>query len=293
MPQSPTVPGLFGSKRKSKLIYRIKNGLLYSITDSSDWQQVKFFPTDNFHRHADTPDRRFVIVQSTCSPLSAYGYAQWLQSENSKSSVHLCIDTDGTIVQQVEFNIDSKQFGADERYAGYSSIDSCSINIAVVNPGPLVRRADGGYGTWWGDRVSDSDIIESAHPNYPDGDILGWVPYTRAQVSVLMTVIGLLSENSKHLITVGIDSVSPYTNKTPGASLDQIFYNSVNHNNLVWKISESCDCMSGPGSASAVVARLNTGTILKPIRQQGSWTFVLTPGNQEVWVHNNNLTTRS
>jgi N-acetyl-anhydromuramyl-L-alanine amidase AmpD len=276
------------------LIYRIKNGILHSITDNADWQQVKFFPANQLRSGSEIGDRKFVVIQSTCSPMNAYGYAQWHQTPAATTSVHLCVDTDGTIVQQVELNIDSIQFDDNIYYAGVNHLNVFSINIAVVNPGPLSRRADGGFGTWWGDYINSSDVIESAHPADPTGEVLGWVPYTRNQVSALMTIVKSIQQELKHAYTVGIDSIIPHTNKTPGPSLDPIFYNTVNNNiRSEWTISKRCNGMSLPNLESKRVVDLDNGNIVIPIKQQGTWVFVSVPNHAEVWVHNTNLSMKS
>lgn len=210
------------------MIYRIKNGILHSITDNADWKQVPFFPANGQSISNPLNDRKFIVVQSTRSPLNSYGYAQWMQSPGSTSSVHLCIDTDGTIVQQVEFSVDAKQFGDEVQFAGNRNLDHITLNIAVVNPGPLERRADGGFGTWWGDYVDSKHVVEAAHPSDPTGNVVGWIPYTRAQVSAIMAFVKLIQFETKHMHTIGIDSIVPDTNKTPGPSLNKTFYDIVN-----------------------------------------------------------------
>lgn len=294
MPQSPTVPGLSGSKRKSKLIYRIKNGFIYTITDQSDWQQVKLFPTESWEPGPELP-RRFIVLQSTCSPLTAYGYAQWMQTTNS--SVHLCIDTDGSVCQMVQFNYSAKH-STDVQYAGYPDLNQISFGIALVNPGPLTITADGGFVSWWGSKFDPQDVVVGPHPNNSSGEKYGWVPYTPAQMSALMAVCKQLQQNFKTLGgCVGLDSVNPHGCQTPGLSISETGYQMVNtvscNKTLVWTVSGVCAGHAAPDSSSTIIVQLNTNTKIKPVRQSGGWTFVLTPDNQEVWVHNNNLTTRS
>lgn len=295
MPPSSTAPGLSGKKNKkpSKLIYRIKNGLLYTITDSSDWQQVKFFPVNNLNPHDTCPDRNLVILQSTCSPLTATGYAQYMQSENCNTSVHLCIDTDGTVVQMVEFHVDARHAGAG-RYAGYTDLDHVSIGIALVNPGPLVQRVDGGFATWWGNRVSDADVVLAAHPNDPHQIPAGWIPYTAPQISALMAITSLLYRHYSDIwVCVGLDTVEPLHASTPGHSLNKIFCQTINASRPApdWLTHERTAGHSAPGSESDIIVWLNKHTPVSVLRHQSNWVLVQTLDNQEVWVHRDGLTT--
>jgi hypothetical protein len=94
-----------------------------------------------------------------------------------------------------------------------------------------------------------------------------------------------------------LDTANPYECLSPGLSLTETGYqmlNEVSSNKYAtWTTSVQCPGHSGPDSASTIIKQLNTNTKIKLIRQQGGWTFALTPDNQEVWVHTNNLTTRS
>ena len=267
---------------------------MYTITDESDWQQVKLFPTESWEPGPELP-RRFIVLHSTNSPLTAFGYAQWLQT--TESSVHLCIDTDGSVCQMVQFNYSAKH-ATNVHYAGYPDLDQVSFSIALVNPGPLLITADGGFVSWWGAKFDPPDVVVGAHPNSPTGERYGWVPYTPAQMSALMAVCKQLKQNFKGINgCLGLDTANPYECLSPGLSLTETGYQMLNevssNKDAIWTTSVQCPGHSGPDSASTIIKQLNTNTKIKLIRQQAGWTFVLTPDNQEVWVHNNNLTTRS
>lgn len=180
------------------------------------------------------------------------------------------------------------------RYAGYTDLDHISIGIALVNPGPLVQRADGSFAAWWGNRVSDQDVVIAAHTNDPHQIPAGWIPYTAPQISALMAITSLLYRHYSDIwACVGLDTVAPLQASTPGHSLNQIFYQTVNAGKPApdWFTHEQTAGHSAPGSESDIIVWLNKHTPVGVLRHQSNWVLVQTLDNQEVWVHNNGLTT--
>ena len=126
-----------------------------------------------------------------------------------QNTLTLNLDVDGTWTQNVEFSIKARHAGKSS-WAGIKNLNSHSIGIEVCNPGPLTT-VKGGYKTWWG-KSTDSDDTEAPHPNAPNGERYGWLPFSEAQVNALIEV-GLSSMTHYGLEEcVGHDMISPDVN---------------------------------------------------------------------------------
>jgi N-acetylmuramoyl-L-alanine amidase len=270
--------------------YRIQTSYLYKLTPSNDWQQIEFYPTDN---KGSQIDPKFLVIHYTAGSLDARGTAQYFQKPEAKTSAHLILDKDGTMVQCVEFHRKAWHAGK-SHWAGYDNLNNYSIGIEVVNPGPLTKNVSGQYKTWWGATVDDSNIIESTHPNDPNGPIYGWVPFTPQQVSTLISVGQSLMREYGLQEGVGHDMIAPGRKTDPGPCMDHRVYDQINSvradsvNDWEWfveKVDDYLNGRSGPGTNYEVVAHLPKNSILEVLNRQGVWWFVENSQGLQLWVH--------
>ncbi len=204
-------------------MHNIQNNLLYTATSSNNWEQVPYYPTPNVGGPI-TP--RFLVIHFTAGAANAVQTAQYFQKPEAKVSAHLNLDKDGTWTQNAEFCTKTWHAGKSQ-WAGVRNLNSHSIGIEVCNPGPLTITK-GGYKTWWGATLNDPDIIEGPHPNKPNGQVYGWVPFTEAQVNSLIEVGQMLMVQYGLEECVGHDMISPGRKSDPGLTMNYRVYEQIN-----------------------------------------------------------------
>ena len=274
--------------------YKIKNGLLYTIQDGGDWQQVDFYPTPN---QGSKIEPKFLVIHYTAGKSSAKGTAQYFQKPAAKTSAHLCLDTDGSWAQNVE--LDRKAWHAGKSsWAGMTNLNKHSIGIEVCNPGPLTKTANGNFKAWWGETINDSNIIEAPHPNNPNGQVFGWVPFTPEQVNALIAVGQEMMAEYTLMEAVGHDMIAPGRKTDPGPCMDNRVYDLINNSrndvdiDWIWKVHKVSNYLngrSGPGTKFDVVDKLPLDSKVEVIQRQGTWWFVENETGQEMWVHSGYL----
>ena len=279
------------------MTHAIKNAFLYKLTPNNDWQQVEFFPTPN---QGGEIDPRFLVIHYTAGAADARATAQYFQKPEAKTSAHLNLDLDGSWTQCVEFNKKAWHAGKSQ-WAGFNNLNSHSIGIEVINPGPLTMSANGGFQTWWGKTITDPNIITAPHQNDPNGPVYGWIPFTEAQVNALIEVGQLLMQEFGLQECVGHDMISPGRKTDPGPCMNHRVYDHINTHAAgtqgawtwyVANVNNSLNGRSGPGGNYDVVKQLPKGTELDIIQRQGIWWFVETDIGEQMWVHSKFLGTK-
>jgi N-acetylmuramoyl-L-alanine amidase len=279
------------------MAYAVKNSFLYNLTQNNDWEQVEFFPTSN---QGDMIQPRFLVIHYTAGAADARATAQYYQKPEAKVSAHLTLDKDGTFVQSVELNRKAWHAGKSE-WAGFSDLNTHSIGIEVINPGPLTISANGGFQTWWGKTVTDPNIIVAPHPNDPNGPTYGWIPFTEQQVNALIEVGQIIMQEFGLQECVGHDMIAPGRKTDPGPCMNYRVYDHINayaagtQGSWEWyvaNVNTSLNGRSGPGSEHSVVKELPKGTTLEILKRQGIWWNVETEMGEQMWVHSKFLGTR-
>lgn len=280
MQQLHTALGQSG-RLKTKM-YTTKDQVLHYNNSSVD-----FYPTKN---QGGEIEPKFLVIHFTAGSLDAHGTAAYFQSEKARASAHLTIGTDGTTVQNVAFNRKSWHAGKSQ-WAGYYGLNNHSIGIEVCNPGPLTIT-NTGYKTWWGKTIVDGDIIEAPHPNNPNGEVFGWIPFTEEQNMALLGIGEALFEEYRLLECVGHDMISPHRKFDPGPCMNYRIYDRLNnidgdyHDEFhVTGVKNYLNARSGPGTDYAIIDKLDKGTLVEVISRQGVWWFVETKTGQQAWCH--------
>jgi N-acetylmuramoyl-L-alanine amidase len=281
-------------------LYKIDSGLVYQKLDANaKWEQVDFYPTPN---QSGTINPKYLVIHYTAGRLDAHGTAQYFQRPEAKTSAHLNLSEDGTLTQNV--SLEKKAWHAGKSsWGGDQNLNNHSIGIEVCNPGPL-EITSLGYKSWFGKYYDDVRIIESPHPNRPDGQVFGWLPFTESQIQVLLNLGKVIVKEYRLLETVGHDMISPYRKSDPGPCMSSLVYNKLNEEDRCgdgggwdWfvdmKISEHLNGRAGPGTEFSVLAKLKPGEdIDEIIERRGVWWQIETVSGLIVWVHNKFLRTR-
>ena len=271
-------------------MYNIQNDLLFKATSSNNWEQVGFYPTPNVGGNI-TP--RFLVIHFTAGAANAVQTAKYFQKPEAKTSAHLNLDVDGSWTQNVEFSVKAWHAGK-SNWAGYRNLNSHSIGIEVCNPGPLTI-VKGGYKTWWGKSMNSDDIIEAPHPNAPNGEVYGWLPFTEAQVNSLIEVGQVLMTTYGLEECVGHDMISPGRKRDPGPCMNHRVYDQINaamdNPNTRWEwyvanVKTSLNARGGPGTNYDIVTTLPKGTAIDEIiAKEGVWWFCELEEGEQVWLH--------
>jgi N-acetylmuramoyl-L-alanine amidase len=129
----------------------------------------------------DTIKPEVLICHDTAGRLDKGNSARYLQSNPSKTSVHLVLERDGSIEQQVAFNNRANHAGK-SRYNGRDWCNNFTIGVEIVNPGKMVRGKPGFARAWYGQEFN----IEEYGIQWLKTDQHGegyFMPYTEEQIA--------------------------------------------------------------------------------------------------------------
>lgn len=284
--------------------YRVDSGLVFQKQDGEDWKQVDFYPTPN---QGGDIKPKFFVIHFTAGRVDAHGTAQYFQRPSAKASAHLNLSEDGTLTQNV--SLEKKAWHAGRsKWAGLKNLNSHSIGIEVCNPGPLTITKNG-YKAWFGKMYDNPDIIEAPHPNNPNGEVFGWLPFTEAQIAVLVELGHVIHEEFDIIESVGHDMISPGRKFDPGPCMSNNVYRQLNDRDRAegdteakvyeweWFVSNDINGhlngRSGPGTSYDKIAKLAPGQIIEEVMERrGVWWEVETEDGAFAWVHSKFLKTR-
>lgn len=176
---------------------------------------------------------KFLVIHYTAGS-SKEGAVNWFARKASRVSAHFVIDIDGSITQMVSLN--RKAFHAGRsRWKGYRGLNSHSIGIEVVNPGPLKKIHDTLYETYYGKKIFPESpeydrIIEARHRN--GGPVRPWLQFSPEQIYTLLNLGSFLMEAYKLKEAVGHDMISPGRKIDPGPCLPDQVYSFLNRGSL-------------------------------------------------------------
>ena len=264
--------------------YSVNNDQLLVLNGST----IEFVPSINTSGEIRP---RFLVIHYTAGSLDARGTAQYFQKPSAKTSAHLCMDLDGSVIQSVPFTTKAWHAGR-STWAGYTGLNSHSIGIEVCNPGPLTKTTGGQYKTWWGQTIDHPDIIEAPHQNNPSGPVYGWLPFTYQQVESLIDIGQVLMEEYDLHECIGHDMISPGRKTDPGPCMDVRVYDRINNsrneeNELQWQVAEvsSLNGRAGPGTHYQILHTLSPGDDVEVLMRNGLWWQVEVDNGIQVWVH--------
>lgn len=267
------------------MTFSIHDHLLYK-----NRKQVPFYDTPN---KSGWIDPKYLVIHYTATGGSAENVGKYFQNPDANVSAHLTVGTDGTVIQSVAFNTKAWHAGR-SRWDGYVGLNSHSIGIEVVNPGPLTKVSDGKYKSWFGRTYTTAqyDIVDARHRN--GGREQGWIPFTEEQNNFLLEVGAMLMKAYNLREAVGHDMISPNRKTDPGPCMDDRIYHKLNgersQDGDLWDYevtSRALNLRSGPGTSNPRVALLRRGDKVDRTAVVGNWFEVETEHGHYGYVHSN------
>lgn len=152
-----------------------------------------------------------IVIHYTAGA-SAISSAKYMANDNTLASAHLVIARDGKIYQLVDFATQAWHAGKSQML-GKTGQNAYSVGIELDNAG-LLHEKDNRYYTWFGKRVSDSQVIKLVNPQ--TGFHAWWQVYTEIQLNTLKSIIGLLLYHYRFKRIVGHNEISLSGKIDPG-----------------------------------------------------------------------------
>ena len=152
-----------------------------------------------------------IVIHYTAGA-SALSSADYLANDTTPVSAHLVIARDGTIYQLVDFATQAWHAGK-SRYLGKTGQNAYTVGIELDNAG-LLHESNKRYYTWFGKRVSDTQVIKLVNPQ--TGFHAWWHIYTEIQLKTLKEVCLILIDHYKFKQIVGHSEISLSGKIDPG-----------------------------------------------------------------------------
>lgn len=120
-----------------------------------------------------------IVVHDTAGRLESGSSVDWFRSKQCKTSAHVVVERDGTIVQMVPFNRKAFHAGASQ-WGGRRFCNGFAIGIEIVSPGKL----DANGKAWFSaiDRALVPTLVQKSTPEHGTG---WWLPYTPQQIEAV------------------------------------------------------------------------------------------------------------
>lgn len=129
-----------------------------------------------------------IVEHDTAGRLDKGSSVAWFRSKECKTSAHVVIERDGSIVQMVPFN--RKAFHAGKSFwRGKHFLNSDAIGIEIVNPGILDKN-----GRAWFHKPNEKGFVDIVHKCTPEHGDGWWLPYTDAQIAANKALCRALME---------------------------------------------------------------------------------------------------
>ncbi len=162
-------------------------------------------PTLNFNAGSGKPE---IIVMHYTASFEGRSAVNTFLNPASRASAHFVLDVDGMITQMVSTRDIAWHAGGGE-YQGRQDVNHFALGIEIVNPGYLIKGADGAVLDWQRKPVSRAQLspfpglVEAADPWVGSGKFL-WPNYPAQQLSVLQQLTrALLTANPSIKAIVG------------------------------------------------------------------------------------------
>lgn len=275
----------------------------FTINDSGrllrDGRQVELIAARPSHTGGNFARTPKVIVMHFTFGGSGRSSADWFRDPNNqgKSSAHVVIDRDGTVLQCVSFEVIAHHAGRSE-WKGTVGMNSHSFGIELANWGNLKRGANG-WVSWTGVQIADPEMAVHKNGN-PDGSVtpIGWERYREAQIEAAEGVAKAIIAKYGCDEIIGHDDISRGRKWDPGPAFDMGSFRARvledmaddGDNTLRVTVVEGLNLRKGPGTSFDVLELLPAGTALRPVERNGSWILVNVLNNAGVarrtgWVH--------
>jgi N-acetylmuramoyl-L-alanine amidase len=174
--------------------------------------------------------RQGILVHYTAS-FNLDQTVSWLSvGPQSKVSCHFVIGVDGSVHQignltDVLWHAGVSSFSwvdANGEKHHLSSLNSHSIGIELMNPGPLTKKGSNFY-TWWGEKIESPNLVHQIDGEY-------FIKYTDIQLKALEDLcLELIESNPTIKFVTGHQNVAPKRKVDPGNGkiFDERFYSKM------------------------------------------------------------------
>jgi len=238
-------------------------------------------PAHSSGRFERQPD---IIVIHFTYGASGRSSANWFKdpANPQKSSAHIVVDRDGSVIQCVDFDVAAHHAGRSS-WGGISGLNRFSYGIELANWGYL-RNAGGRWTSYTGTPIGEPVLAVHKNGN-PNGSTtpIGWEPYPHDQLHAAMQIARTMAERYAVREIVGHDDISVGRKWDPGPAFDMAAFRSAvledqsdsGPNRLRSNTpGDSLNLRAGPGMHFAVIGELPHGTVLAPQTYDGSWVLV-------------------
>lgn len=242
-----------------------------------------------------------ILIMHFTYGASGRSSASWFKEPKNreKSSAHVVIDRDGSVIQCVDFDTAANHAGKSS-WGGLTSFNNKSFGIELANWGYLKPGPGGSWTSYT--NVPIASPFLSAHKNgnpYGRSDAtIGWEPYPPEQIATAVAIARALAAKYGVDTILGHDDIARGRKWDPGPAFDLARFRSHvlggraedGPNILTVRSPTGLNLRQGAGTEFAVIQLLADGTQVAPVEQRGSWWFVnvLDPqgvAQQSGWVH--------
>lgn len=247
---------------------------------------------------AYSPMPKIAIIHFTFGS-SGRSSAEWFRNPGNtgRSSAHVVVDRDGSVIQCVDFNIAPNHAGRSS-WRGMEGMNRRSFGIELANWGYLERRG-GGWTSYTGASIADPVMARHRNGN-PNGEQspIGWEPYPAAQLAAAVEIVQALVGKYGVTEILGHDDISPGRKWDPGPAFDMAHFRarvledlaSDEPNRMQVSSPDGLNLRRGPGTEFEPIVLLPDATVVEPVEQNGNWVLVnvIGPGGQPTksgWVH--------
>jgi len=175
-------------------------------------KQVKFVPTPNITKGAFAPDT--IIIHFTAGSSASSALKTMLAGR--PASAHLLIDKENNteVTQLADFSVQTWHAGKSS-YGKRIGYNKYSIGIEIDNPGPITKKADGTFETWYKKPVPKEAVYNGSHRNKVT-KCQYWHKYTKAQIGKVYEICKALKEAYGIKYVLGHEEISPGRKSDPG-----------------------------------------------------------------------------
>lgn len=178
---------------------------------------TRFVPAHTLRRPMSSPPTLLVIHYTATPAGTGPQVARAFQAPAAKASAHLVIDTNGAVIQCVEFDRQAAHAGVSS-YRGRAGCNGYSIGIELVNPGPLQPDGNGGFTDTY-HRPFVGQAVEA-----PSGRYRYWAPYPAAQMEALVSATRYIVGHYPIAAVTGHSHIAPGRKIDPGLAFDWSSY---------------------------------------------------------------------
>lgn len=247
---------------------------------------------------AQTPH---ILIMHFTSGGSARSSATWFQdpTNRAKSSAHVVVDRDGSVIQCVDFDTAANHAGVSS-WGGLTSFNTKSFGIELANWGDLRPGPGGTWLTPSNTPVANPVIAthKNGNPNPPHNAPIGWEPFPAEQIATAVAIARELAAKYAVDTILGHDDIARDRKWDPGPAFDMARFRSRvlggraadGPNTYTVRSPTGLNLRQGPGTQFPVIELLADGSEVEPVERNGNWLFVNVLDGAGVaqksgWVH--------